>query len=145
MPPPLVMLACAGLAWGLAQVEAYRFGLPGAGAVGTALVLAGIMLNLLPKLAFARAGTTVNPLQPDRTTRLVRSGLHRWSRNPMYLGHAVILLGIALALRNALAFTALPVYVLYVSRFQILPEERALLARFGGEYADYCRHVRRWI
>lgn len=145
VPPPLVLLACGGLAWGLAQVPAARFAFPGATALAIALVLAGLALNLVPKLAFDRAGTTVNPLRPERAARLVRTGLHRWSRNPMYLGHAVILLGIALALRNAFAFVAVPVYALYVTRFQILPEERALLARFGREYEDYRRRVRRWL
>lgn len=145
IPPPLVMLACGGLAWLGAQVPATRFDLPGAMATGIVLALAGLALNLLPKLAFGRAGTTVNPLHPGRSAALVTTGLHRFSRNPMYLGHSAILAGLALALGNALAFAAVPAYAGYITRFQIRPEERALHARFGEAYAAYLRRVPRWL
>lgn len=145
IPPPLVLLACGGLAWALSQVAATRWLLPGAIAMGTALVLLGVAFNVVPKLAFRRAGTTVNPLRPGRTVQLVCSGLHRRSRNPMYLGHALILLGLALALRNASALLAVPAYMLYITRYQVVPEERALLERFGREYERYRSQVRRWL
>lgn len=140
------MALCGVIAWGLSTaLPAGRFALPHATAVGSVVVLAGIALNLAPKWTFRRAGTTVNPLRPQDSVRLVQTGLHRWSRNPMYLGHAAILLGAAIALENVIAFAAVPAYMLYVGRFQILPEERALQARFGRTYADYCRRVRRWL
>ncbi|MBD9369535.1 isoprenylcysteine carboxylmethyltransferase family protein [Xanthomonas sp. XNM01] len=147
IPPPLVLLACAALAWLLSCVAAAAAVSASAGLTWSAIaaVAAGLALNLLPKLAFRRAGTTVNPLAPERSTQLVVHGLHRWSRNPMYLGHALILVGIALLLRNAVALTAVPLYVACVTRFQIVPEERALRARFGRRYVDYAARVRRWL
>lgn len=119
--------------------------LPWHGVIAAALAVAGLVLNIAPKSRFRRAGTTVNPLRPYAAATLVRSGLYRWSRNPMYLGHAVILLAWAVQLRHVAAFLAVPAYVLYVGRFQIRAEERALLARFGSEYVEYCRRVRRWL
>ncbi|MFT4247786.1 MAG: isoprenylcysteine carboxylmethyltransferase family protein [Pseudomonas sp.] len=87
----------------------------------------------------------MNPLRPQASTQLVESGLHRFSRNPMYLGHAVIVLGVAVLLHAALALASVPVYMAYVTRFQIIPEERALRDRFGAAYIDYCARVRRWL
>ncbi|HBK45350.1 MAG TPA: isoprenylcysteine carboxylmethyltransferase family protein [Xanthomonadaceae bacterium] len=140
------MALCGAIAWGLAAAfPGGHLVLPHRTALGVAVLLAGIVLNVAPKRHFRRAGTTVDPMRPRNSTRLVQSGLHRWSRNPMYLGHAVILLGAAILLANALAFAAVPVYVLYVTRFQILPEERALQVRFGQDYRDYRRRVRRWL
>ncbi|WP_230598989.1 methyltransferase family protein [Xanthomonas albilineans] len=136
------MALCGVIAWGLSRIDAWPASPPDAGSIGIVIVLAGVIFNVAPKRAFHRASTTVNPLQPQRATHLVQSGLYRWSRNPMYLGHALILLGLALCLRNVLALLAVPAYVTY---FQIRPEERALQAHFGDAYTHYCRHVRRWL
>lgn len=140
------MALCGALAWGLVRVvPAGGLGMPALPALGWLLVAAGIALNALPKRHFRRAGTTVNPLRPQASTQLVESGLHRFSRNPMYLGHAVILLGVAVLLHDALALVAVPAYMAYVTRFQIVPEERALRERFGTRYLRYCARVRRWL
>ncbi len=110
-----------------------------------ALACVGLALNILPKLAFRRAGTTVNPLSPALATSLVTSGIYRYTRNPMYLGHSVILLGWALYLQNVAALAAFPAYMLYTTRFQIQPEERYLSARFPDAYAAFCRQAPRWL
>jgi protein-S-isoprenylcysteine O-methyltransferase Ste14 len=75
----------------------------------------------------------------------VSGGIYRFTRNPMYLGRLLQLAGWAVFLSNALAALLLPVYVLYINRFQVQPEERALLERFGSEYAAYQQRVRRWL
>jgi protein-S-isoprenylcysteine O-methyltransferase Ste14 len=75
----------------------------------------------------------------------VTGGVFRWSRNPMYLGMLVALAGWAAYLANATAFLLLPAFVAYLNRFQIRPEEQALLARFGPPYSEYMATVRRWI
>jgi protein-S-isoprenylcysteine O-methyltransferase Ste14 len=87
----------------------------------------------------------VNPMTPEASSALVVAGIFRWTRNPMYLGMLVVLIAWALWLSNALAFIVLPLFVAYLNRFQILPEERALQARFGAEFERYCRSVRRWL
>lgn len=110
-----------------------------------ALAVLGLLLNLLPKLAFGRAGTTVNPLRPASSRALVTSGLHGVSRNPMYLGHALLLVAWACWLRHPAALIGAPLYMAYVTRYQILPEERALSAMFGAAYEAYRARVRRWL
>ena len=107
-------------------------------ALGAALGLAGV-------IQFHRAKTTVNPLRPDAVSALVSGGVYRWTRNPMYLGMAAMLLGWAIYLGSIAALAALPLFIVYLNRFQIGPEERALEARFGAEFEAYRRRVSRWL
>lgn len=145
IPPPIVMLLLGLAALGVAGcAPAFAFDVPLQTALALAVAVLGLALNLLPKRAFRRAGTTVNPLRPAASTQLVTAGIYRYTRNPMYLGHALILAGWTLHLGNALALIALPAFLLFVARFQIQPEERALARRFPG-YARYRRQVRRWL
>ncbi|MXV08206.1 isoprenylcysteine carboxylmethyltransferase family protein [Xanthomonas sp. LMG 9002] len=146
VPPPLLVLVGAAGAWVAARAwPAPTLLLPGQRALGVVLIVAGVIANVAPKRHFRRAGTTVNPLQPHRASALVQSGLHRHSRNPMYVGHALMLLGWLLWLGHPAAGVALASYLLYVDRVQIPREEAALQARFGAAYVDYCRRVRRWL
>ncbi len=140
------MVLLAGLAWAAARyLPALWFPVPFNAPIVGALAGAGLALNVLPKLALGRVGTTVNPLRPGSTTHLVTSGIYRYTRNPMYLGHSVMLLGWAVFLHNAVAFLAVPAFMLYISRFQIQPEERHLAARFPEAYASFCRQAPRWL
>jgi len=109
------------------------------------LALAGALTCLAGVVSFRRAGTTVNPMKPDSASSLVVSGIYRFTRNPVYLGFLVMLLAWAAALSNVLALVWLPAFVLYVNRFQILPEERVLASRFAHDYAEYSSRVRRWL
>ena len=146
VPPPLVMLLLGASAWLVAQyISSASFRLPLSAFVAAALAISGLALNLYPKLSFHRAKTTVNPLKPNSATHLVTSGLYRYTRNPMYLGHSLILLGWTAYLQNFISFLAVPAFVLYISRFQIRPEERHLSVRFGDEYADFIKRSRRWL
>jgi protein-S-isoprenylcysteine O-methyltransferase Ste14 len=96
-------------------------------------------------VAFRRAKTTVNPITPEATTTMLTSGLYRFSRNPMYLGLLLVLIGWAIFLSNLLAFALLPLFVLYMNRFQIIPEERVLSGKFAHQFTAYKKTVRRWI
>lgn len=146
IPPPLVMVLLGVLAWTWAHyVPTLSFRLPFHTMIATVVAVAGMALNGSPKLAFDRAGTTVNPLRPGSATHLVTSGVYRYSRNPMYLGHAVILFGWGIFLHSIVGFVAIPAFVLYISRLQIVPEERHLLARFGDEYTTFCQKSPRWL
>jgi protein-S-isoprenylcysteine O-methyltransferase Ste14 len=113
--------------------------------VAVGLGLAGVVIMGLAVLSFWKVHTTVNPMKPSSTSFLVTSGIYHFSRNPMYLGMLLILIGWALYLANALAFLFLPTFILYMNRFQIEPEERALTALFGQEFLEYSSQVRRWI
>ena len=111
-------------------------------AVATALV--GLTICLAGVWSFHRAHTTVNPLHPERASALVESGIYRYTRNPMYLGFVLILLAWALLLGSPVAILGVPGFILYMNRFQIVPEERALAALFGTAFSRYCERVRRW-
>jgi protein-S-isoprenylcysteine O-methyltransferase Ste14 len=84
-------------------------------------------------------------MKPDAASSLVVSGIYRYTRNPMYAGFLLILLGWAAFLSNILALIVLPAFVLYMNRFQILPEERVLTTLFADEYTEYLARVRRWF
>lgn len=110
-----------------------------------ALVILGAVLALTAVLQFRVSATTVDPRDPSASSAIVTTGVYRLSRNPMYLAFGLILAGWSLYLGQLQALLLVPVFVLYLTRFQIRPEERALEERFGSEYMDYVREVRRWI
>ncbi|TCS37068.1 phospholipid methyltransferase [Paucimonas lemoignei] len=127
------------------MLPAWRWDWPGSTAIGVAVVLIGIVLDFTGVLAFYRARTTINPLKPSGTSSIVQGGAYRFTRNPMYLGLLLVLTGYGLYLSHPLAFVVLPVFVAYLTRFQIIPEERILREKFGQAYVDYASRVRRWI
>jgi protein-S-isoprenylcysteine O-methyltransferase Ste14 len=94
---------------------------------------------------FRVARTTVNPLQPGQATSMVTSGIYRFTRNPMYLGMMLLLVAWSAWLGNALALLLAALFVLYIGRFQIAPEERMLSRLFGPDFDAYRGQVRRWL
>ena len=146
VPPPAALLLAGLLMWCLARAfPALHFEVPAQGLLAGMVALCGLLIAAIAFFQFRRAGTTVNPMKPHESATLVVSGLYRISRNPIYLGDVLILAAWALWLANAAAFVGLPLFVGHLDRFQIVPEERALEARFGSAYADYRRAVRRWL
>ena len=113
----------------------------------SAIVLAciGLSISIAGMLAFRRAKTTVNPVKASLASSLVVQGVYRYTRNPMYVGLLLTLLAWAVFLANPLAVLWVVVYVLYITRFQIIPEERVLASLFGAEYEAYKGRVRRWV
>jgi protein-S-isoprenylcysteine O-methyltransferase Ste14 len=104
---------------------------------------AGVFLNLAADAAFKRAGTTVKPLLPS--TALVTSGIFRMTRNPMYLGMALILLGLWLAMGTPTPALPAVAFMVAIDRFFVRPEEEKLAVAFGSAFASYRARVRRWI
>jgi protein-S-isoprenylcysteine O-methyltransferase Ste14 len=146
VPPPLVGLVLAALMLWLAP-HGLALEMPPALRLGLALLLAaaGAGLDLAGLLAFRRQRTTVHPMRPEKTAVLVTSGVYRLTRNPMYLGLCLLLLGWAVWLDAVLAFLGPVAFVAWIHRFQIRPEERVLGGRFGAAFTDYTRQVRRWL
>jgi protein-S-isoprenylcysteine O-methyltransferase Ste14 len=146
VPPLAVVLLTAVLmavtAW---AAPAMALVIPYSERFGVLLALLGAAISISGVSSFRRAGTTVNPLKPGTSSTLVSSGVYKLTRNPMYLGFLLLLAGWAVYLSNALVFVFLPLFVLYITRFQIKPEERALTSRFGEEFVDYTKRVRRWL
>ena len=146
IPPVLVWLVIAGAMLGASySAPSLSFTLAGGASIALALVVLGLALAAAGVIAFRRSRTTVNPLTPGASSSVVTGGVYRVSRNFMYLGFLLALAGWAVYLSNAGAAVLLPAFVMYMTQFQIKPEKRALLAKFGSEFAQYMSHVRRWL
>ena len=146
VPPPVVASLIAAAMW-FSHSLLPHLAMPGAvqwGMVGL-LALIGVGFDMGGIALFWQAHTTINPLRPDRTTHLVTHGIYRITRNPMYVGLCFLLAAWSVALSSPLALLGIPLFMAYITRFQIQPEERLLLEKFGEEYAAYMRRVRRWL
>lgn len=145
-PPPIVTLVLALFMW-LTPAAAGLVQIPDAARVLGSLVLTGVGqgIGIAGLVAFRRAKTTVDPVKADLASSLVVRGVYRYTRNPMYLGFLLTLLAWAVFLANPLAVLWVVVYVLYITRLQIIPEERVLASLFGAEYEAYKGRVRRWV
>jgi protein-S-isoprenylcysteine O-methyltransferase Ste14 len=146
--PPLLVACLIALLMGLAAAA----GLPSSELAWTArltfalpVLILGLSVCIAGILSFRRARTTVNPMQPQQASALVEAGVYGYSRNPMYLGFAIILTAWALALPSPFTLLGVVAFVLYMNRFQIEPEESALEALFDESFARYRARVRRWL
>ncbi|TXH73359.1 MAG: isoprenylcysteine carboxylmethyltransferase family protein [Lysobacteraceae bacterium] len=146
IPPPLVMLGVAALMWMCSrQWPWFVIGTSWRFPLALAIAVAALILGAMSVLPLRRARTVLSPMRPQDSSALITSGPYRYSRNPMYVGLALLLLAWAVWLGHWPAGSLLLLFVAYVDRFQIRAEERALSARFGAEYAAYRMRVRRWL
>lgn len=105
----------------------------------------GVLVSLAGIWEFQKAKTTINPTQPEKTSHLVSGGIYRVTRNPMYLGMLLIIMAVILKFGNYCGIIALPFFILYITQFQIKPEERIIEGIFGDAYLQYKNRVRRWL
>ncbi len=146
LPPVLVVAVAALLMWVIAwALPALEPTLPGRVPAAIIAAAAGALLSLAGVVEFRRSRTTVNPLKPDTASSLVSGGIYRVTRNPMYLGFALALLGWGVFLANPASLAMLFPFVVCMNRFQIVPEEKALETLFGAAFAAYRSKVRRWL
>ncbi len=145
--PPVLLVVIAGLLiWLIARyVPSPPVVMAAQNFVAGLLALVAAVVCLLGIAAFRRARTTVDPLHPEQASALVATGIYRFSRNPMYLGFALILLAWAIFLSAWPGLLVLAGFVAYMNAFQIKPEEKALEARFGESFIEYKQSVRRWL
>lgn len=106
---------------------------------------AGVILPILGLFQFYKHKTTVDPMHPEAASQIVQTGIYKYTRNPMYLGFLFLLCAVAVYLGNLASLIMLPLFVWYMNRFQIIPEERILKEKFGSAYYDYTNNVRRWL
>ena len=146
IPPPLIM--AAGLVVLLAA-DFYLPGLsiaaPGQGIIAAAFVIAGFAIAGVALASFLRAKTTFNPVDLEKSSALVTGGLYAFTRNPMYLGLALVLTGAGIGMGTLVTPFVVAALVLILNEVQIAPEEEALEKRFGEDYRAYKDRVRRWI
>lgn len=144
IPPPLVTLLFGmGIYFSTELIPPLAFKYQGTLAI-TVLTI-GLVIMVSAILTFRQLQTTINPLQPNKATSLAVSGVFRLSRNPMYLAMLLILVALSLASGALAAVFLLPGFVIYISIFQIVPEEQAMEKLFSDQYLKYCKKVRRWI
>jgi protein-S-isoprenylcysteine O-methyltransferase Ste14 len=146
VPPVVIVLIAALLIWGIARyVPAPRLVLPGSSIIAGVIAAAGIVVTLLGVVAFRQSHTTVNPLHPEQASTLVAGGVYRFTRNPMYLGFALVLLAWVVYLSAWLGVLVIALFFAYMQHFQIKSEEQALESRFGQAFLEYKKSVRRWL
>ena len=146
IPPPVVGLLVATGMWTVAHLpptlelpKLVRLLVAAAlGAIGIAIAIGGV-------LSFRRAKTTVNPLKPETSAALVSTGVYSFTRNPMYLGMVLVLFAWAAYLSSIWSLVGPVLFALYITRLQIVPEERVLDRLFGASFAEYKKRVRRWL
>jgi protein-S-isoprenylcysteine O-methyltransferase Ste14 len=146
VPPPLVVLIVAAGMWPLAGIapaipmdNLWRWIAAGG------LALCGLFVARSGVQDFGQAKTTINPVTIDAASTLVTTGIFAYTRNPMYLGMTVLLLGWAVFLSGVWTMLGPLLFGLFITRFQILPEERVLARKFDTSYNAYTQKVRRWI
>ncbi|MFN3835149.1 MAG: methyltransferase family protein [Glycocaulis sp.] len=146
VPPPLVVLTTGALAWGAAKLTpGLAVSFIAQAPLGLLIAALGVTFAAAGLLAFRKARTTVSPIDPGAASALVVTGIYNRTRNPMYLGMALILLGWTVILGHPAGLAATALFILYIDVFQIRPEERALQALFGEAFTRYCARVRRWL
>ena len=146
IPPPVIALICALFMWAVFKLTPeLNFAFTGQKIIAGLVTALGLSLDVISVKGFWTARTTINPIKLEKTSALVTSGLYRMSRNPMYLGMALVLSGWAIWLGNPLNVIGLAIFIGMMNVLQIKPEEAALTEKFGQAYLDYQRRVRRWI
>ncbi len=146
LPPLLVALVVAAMMRGaVALAPALAIHWPGREIVAWVLVIVGAVVIFAGLASFARHKTTANPFKPATASSLVDTGIYGRTRNPMYVGVAIALIGYAAFLSHPVALFTAFLFPAYIGRFQIAPEERALDRVFGEAYEAYKRRVPRWL
>ena len=144
IPPPIVTFFF-GLCIYLSRPYFPEFSFSILNSLSTISFVLGITVFATAVSSFKRQNTTVNPISIEKASSLVVNGVFKYSRNPMYLGMLFILLGLTFKfnLIGGLLFTSL--FMIFISKFQIKPEEAAMEKLFDQEWKDYIKNVRRWL
>ena len=112
---------------------------------GSFMIIIGLIIILSAIILFKKYQTTITPLNPSNATKLITDGIYKFSRNPMYLGLLFVLFGISIILNPTGGLFLIPLFILYLNIFQIVPEENAMVDLFKDEFLEYRKNVRRWI
>ena len=144
IPPPVIALICGLVIYfSRALFPKYVFTLTNF--ISILFLVLGLLMLITAVLSFKKYQTTVNPLRPEKASQLITSGIFKFSRNPMYFAMLLVLLSITVKF-NILGGAAMSVaFVLFITTFQIIPEELAMKKLFGGEFDLYQKSTRRWI
>ena len=144
IPPPLVTLIFGSLIF-LTKNIFPEIKVTNNIALGSLFILFGILIASLSIGLFRKYRTTITPINPKSATKLITSGIYKFSRNPMYFSLLLLLIGISIMTNPIGGFIFIPLFILYLNLFQILPEEKAMTDLFKDEFLEYKDSIRRWI
>ena len=144
IPPPIVTFIC-GIAIYSSRTLFNQFFSYNNNIISLFLLILGLVIFASAVKSFKTQKTTVNPLEPRLASSLVTSGIFKFSRNPMYLGMLIILLSITFKFNLIGGLIASLFFYIFITKFQIIPEEVAMNELFGNEFIDYSKKTRRWI
>jgi len=144
IPPPIVTLIF-GLAIYFSREMLPVAEIQHSSYLGVFLLLIGFFVLISAVRLFRKDNTTVNPLSPDQATKLVTDGIFKYTRNPMYLGMAFILGSISVFFNLLGGIFLVVLFCAYITKFQIIPEERAMKDLFSHDFEKYTKSTRRWI
>lgn len=146
IPPAFQVLFFGFLMWLIKKLSAQtQFIFEYQKEISVLLFFLGVVIGLLALYTFQKAKTSVDPLNPEKASSLVVIGIYKYSRNPMYLALLFVLLAFFVRLGNFYNLSIIVLYIIYITEFQIKPEETVLTNLFGEEYLNYKLNVRRWI
>ena len=143
IPPPIVTLIFIffiGFSNRLIEPFSFEYQTP----LGVMIIICGLSVLISAARVFKQLETTINPMQPSQASKLAIIGPFKYTRNPMYLGMSIMLIGFGLIFGAKLTVCLVVMFVLYITVFQIIPEERATQEKFN-DWKDYCSKVRRWL
>jgi len=143
--PPVWLLLAVVITWLIGQLQpaAFAIGGPVTSLFGGLLVGGGIVLILLAASEFRRRKTTIIPHM--EANNLITTGIFKRSRNPIYLGDALILAGLTLRWEAPIALLLVPLFMGTITQRFIVPEENRLRVKFRADFARYCQNTRRWV
>ena len=144
IPPPLVALAF-GFLINYTKDIFPKIEIKNEIIFGSFMIIIGLIIILSAIILFKKYQTTITPLNPSNATKLITDGIYNFSRNPMYLGLLLMLVGISIILNLTGGFFFILLFILYINLFQIIPEENAMVDLFKDEFLEYKKNVRRWI
>ena len=144
VPPPIITLIFIFINYALTYFV-IPIEIPLSNFVSLFLLTVGFLIIMRAGILFAKSKTIISPLKPYKSTFLVAQDIYKYTRNPMYLGLLIIFLSTIILFQNFFGILLIPVFILYINYFQIIPEENVLKDIFGPEYDLYLDNVRRWI
>ena len=144
IPPPLVALTF-GFLINYTKSIFPKIEIKWGDVFGSIIIIFGIIIILSAIVLFKKYKTTITPLKPSKATKLIVSGVYKFSRNPMYLGLLMIVISTSIFYLNIFSIVTPVLFVSWINRFQIGREEIFLTEKFGKEYILYKTKTRRWI
>lgn len=144
VPPPIITLAFALFIYFTTPFFPNVL-FPFYGYISVFLFSLGLIFLFSSVLLFKKKSTTINPLQPDKASTLVTTGIFNFSRNPMYFGMLLVLVSISIKFNILGGVFGSIIFILYMNKFQIGPEEKAMEKLFSEQFLTYKKKTRRWI